>query len=123
MVFIFGTQRYDKKVNDENRKLITDIDVLLQDGDKVMAVEVKTKPTVSDVERHILRMEQIQQYKPGDTVNKKVYGAIAGAMIDDEVLQAAFDAGFYVVSQTGDNVNIVSPPNNFEPKYWIVDRK
>jgi len=46
----------------DGKRTITDIVVLLYDGDKVMAVEVKTRPTIEDVERHILRMEQIQQY-------------------------------------------------------------
>ena len=118
--FYFRNTTVRHEITDESRNVITDIDVLLQDGDDVMAVEVKTKPTTSDVERHIKRMEQIQQYAPGLTANKRVYGAIAGAIIDKDVLDAAFEAGFYVISQTGDNVDIIEPPSYFVPKYWDV---
>jgi hypothetical protein len=115
--FTFNTATIHQEIFN-GKKTITDIDVLLQDGDSVMAVEVKTKPTIDDVNRHIWRMEQIQQYQPGDTKNKRVYGAIAGAMVEEEVLEAAFNAGFYVVWQTGENIEIVSPPDTFVAKYW-----
>jgi hypothetical protein len=29
-----------------------------------------------------------------------------------------FDAGFYVICQTGDNIDIIPPPDSFVAKYW-----
>jgi hypothetical protein len=111
------------QINDENRKLLTDIDVLLYDGDCVMAVEVKTNPNIKDVNRHIKRMEQIQNYPPSGVENKKIFGAMAGAVVDPDIYEMCFDAGFFVISQTGENVEIVPPPKDFVPKFWTVNEK
>ena len=119
--FYFRSTMLKVEINNEKRQPITDIDVLLYDGDRTMAVEVKTRPTQEDVKRHILRMQQIQKYTPGIIENKRVYGAIAGAIIDKDVLDAAFEAGFYVISQTDDNVDIIPPPADFVAKYWDAE--
>jgi len=121
--FRFGTIATKVEVNDENRKPITDIDVLLYDGDCVMAVAVKTNPNIDDVKRHIKRMKQIQKYVPSLLENKKVYGAMAGAVIDTEVSEACFEAGFYVISQTGENVEVMQPPKDFVHKFWQANQK
>jgi hypothetical protein len=118
--FYFRTTALRVKITDNNRKDVTDIDVLLYDGDKVMAVEVKTRPTLVDVDRHILRMEQIQLYTPGLVEHKKVYGGIAGAIIDADVREAVFSAGFYLITQTDDNVDVIDPPSDFVAKYWTT---
>jgi uncharacterized membrane protein YqiK len=104
----------------EGKRTVTDIDVLLHDGDCVMAIEVKTKPNVDTVERHIQRMDEICQHPFDFVINKKIYGAIACAVLDEDVKKVAFDAGFYVICQVGDNVNIVPPPEGFVAKYWVV---
>jgi len=48
----------------------------------------------------------------------KVYGAIAGATLDNDVKEATFDSGFYVITQTDDNTDVIEPPENFVPKFW-----
>ena len=88
-----------------------------------MLVEVKTKPTIDDVDKHIERMEKMQQHPTRATRDAKMYGAIAGAIINKDVIDAAFAAGFYVISQTGDNVDIIEPPSTFVAKYWDVISK
>jgi len=118
--FNFGNTATRYEISN-GKKVITDIDVLLEDGDSVMAVEVKTKPTIDDINRHIWRMEQIQNYPPGATRGRKVYGAIACAIIDEDVKEAAFNSGFYVICQTGDNVEILPTPDSFVAKCWEVD--
>jgi hypothetical protein len=120
--FYFRSTTLHTEVSDGKRNVLTDIDVLLMDGENVMAVEVKTKAKTDDIQRHILRMQQIQQFTPEIVKNKKVYGAIACAIINEEVKQAAFDAGFYVICQTGENVVIVEPPDNFVAKYWVTEK-
>jgi len=102
----------------EGKRTITEVDVLLRDGDCVMAIEVKTKPTDADVKKHLWRIEQVVKYGGAETKNKKIYGAIAAAILDDDVRDAAFDAGFYVVCQSGDTVDIVPPPEDFVARAW-----
>ena len=117
--FNFGNTATRYEISN-GKKVITDIDVLLEDGDSVMAVEVKTKPTIDDIDRHLWRMEQIQNYPPGATRGMKVYGAIACAILDEEVKEAAFSSGFYVICQSGDNVEILPTPDTFVAKCWEV---
>ena len=105
------------------KRVVTDIDVLLRDGDSIMAVEVKTKPMDANIIKHIWRMEQILNYPDDLTRGKKIYGAIAGAVFDEDVKEMAFEAGFYVICQTGDTVNIITPPENFVPKCWTDTTK
>jgi len=102
----------------DGKKIVTDIDILLEDTDTVMAVEVKAKPRIEDIEKHLWRIEQIKKYPSGATRGMKVYGAIACGVLFDNVKEAAFEAGFYVVCQSGDNIDIIKPPDNFVPKYW-----
>ena len=85
-----------------------------------MAVEVKTKPSLDDLNRHIKRMEEIKRYPPRSVRGTKLYGAIAGAVVRKEIRDAAFKAGFYVVSHSGENVKIISPPDSFVAKCWDV---
>jgi hypothetical protein len=99
------------------KKTIAEIDVLLEDGDCVMIVEVKTKPILDDIKKHLERIEKIQKHPTGAIKNKKVYGAIACALIDDETKDAIFAAGFYIVCHTGDNVEILEPPPGFVHRY------
>jgi len=118
--FAFGDTIQGLKIKN-GKKTVTDIDFLLLDGDSIiMVIEVKTKPTLNDVERHIQRMDEILQYPNKVTKDVKIYGAIACALIEDDVQQAAFDAGFYVIMQQNENADIVKPPDNFIPKFWEV---
>jgi len=115
--FSFGGSATNYKIT-EGKKSITEIDVLLRDGDCLMVVEVKTKPVYDDITKHLWRMDQVVKYADDLTRNKKIYGAIACAVLDDDVRDAAFKAGFYVVCQSGDSVDIVLPPADFVAKVW-----
>ena len=106
----------------DGKKTITEIDVVLEDGDSVMIVEIKTKPTIADIEKHIERMDKIQTQPPGFLRDKKLYGAIACSIINDDVKEEVFNAGFFVVCQTFDNIEILPPPEKFVPKYWDTSR-
>jgi len=120
--FTFKNSTIRQDVSDGTR-VLTDIDILLEDGDSVMLIEAKTCPTVYDVKELVKNMKIVKQYPPRSVRGAKMYGAIAGAVVKDNVAKAAFDAGFYVVMQTGDNVEIVLPPKDFVPKVWSVDEK
>ncbi len=107
----------------DGKKTITEIDVILEDGDCVMLVEVKTKPTIDDITKHIERMQKMQQHPTRATRGAKMYGAIACAMLEEEVKEEAFKSGFYLICQTGDNIDIVEPPDGFVAKYWDTKLK
>ncbi|MDR2150585.1 MAG: hypothetical protein LBO67_07210 [Spirochaetaceae bacterium] len=106
-------------IYDEKNRIKTDIDILLSNTDKVMAVEVKHELNkVRDVDEHLKRMELIRKYPPLETVNKQLLGAMAGGVVSPEIMAYAYEAGFYVLELTGESVHLVPPPAGFTPRQW-----
>ena len=101
----------------KTKKTIAEVDILLENGDVVIAVEVKSKPKKADVDEHFERMEKLR-YAADLRRDKRHYrGAIAGAIMKDSVREHALKLGLYVIEQTGDTVKIVIP-KGFKPHEW-----
>jgi hypothetical protein len=112
----FPQANLNTDVSDYDNKIFFEIDAFLQNGDKAMLVEVKTKPTAEDVKDHIKRLEKMRVYADlrGD---KRVFlGSVAGAIVTTNVKEYALGQGFYVIEPSGDTFNII-PPNG-QPKEW-----
>jgi hypothetical protein len=106
-------------IYDETNRVRTDIDILLSNTDKVMAVEVKRAlDDKRDVDDHLKRMELIRQYPPLETINKQLLGAMAGGVVTPDIMRYAYEAGFYVLELTGESVHLVPPPAGFKPRQW-----
>jgi hypothetical protein len=104
---------------DENNRTMTDIDILLSNTDTVMAVEVKRQlDDKRDVDDHLERMERIRKYPPAEVAGKKLVGAMAGGVVDDDTRRYAYESGFFVLELTGDTVQLIPPPDGFVPKQW-----
>ena len=101
----------------ENNKTKTEIDLLLQNGETIMAVEVKATPTVKDVEHHIKRLEILSDSRRKKNDNRKIHGAIAGAIFGRTEKEATLETGFYVIEQSGDTMKI-EVPTDFTPREW-----
>jgi hypothetical protein len=97
-----------------NPNPVAEIDALLEDGGISVAVEVKAKPNQSDVDDHIKRLEKLSRAASG---RHKYQGAIAGAIMSDEVRGYILKRGLYVIEQTGDTVQI-TVPEGFKPQEW-----
>jgi len=104
-------------INDSRGKVKTEIDLLLENGSTIMAVEVKTRPVSQDVEHHIRRLEILRDHRRGINDLRKVLGAIAGAIYDNDVKKAVREAGLYVIEQSGDTMKI-DMPDGFIPREW-----
>ena len=100
-----------------NPDIITEVDVLLEDGDIVIAIEVKAKPDKDDVLDHIERMEKLRRAADKRNDNRRYRGAIAGAILSDELRRYILKQGLYLIEQTGDTVQI-NIPENFNPREW-----
>jgi hypothetical protein len=94
-----------------------EIDILLENGDIAIAVEVKAKPLYKDIDRHLERMEVLRRWANKHDDRRKFRGAMAGAIMSDEVRKYILKAGFYVIEQTGDTVEIIVP-RGFTPREW-----
>ena len=115
--FTFEQMSQDIEISDASGRCIAEIDILLENGDTVIAVEVKAKPLQKDVDIHVNRMEILRRRADARNDKRKYQGAIAGAVMKNEVRDYAHNAGFYVIEQTGDTVRI-NMPAGFRPREW-----
>jgi len=118
---VFPEASPNRTFNDRENGLAFEIDIMLENGDKAMLIEVKTKLTVERINKHIERLEKMRRYADthGDSepkVRRTFLGAVAGFAISDEVREVALKEGFYLIESSGENFNI-TPPNN-KPKEW-----
>jgi hypothetical protein len=113
----FNHTSRNHEIEDENKKRLTEVDVLLENGEYAMAVEVKTHLTTEDVRDHVKRMGILRKVADAHMDRRKYLGAVAGAVIDREVSAYALKNGFYVISPSGDTVDIEAP-EGFKPRIW-----
>ena len=103
-------------VSDYDNDIFLEIDVMLENGDKAMLVEVKTKLTTEHVKDHVKRLEKMRIYADLHGDKRAFLGAVAGVVMTNNVKRFALGQGFYVIEPSGETFNI-TPPNG-EPKEW-----
>jgi hypothetical protein len=105
-------------IDPKTRRFLTEVDILLEDGDIVIAVEVKAKLLENDVKEHLERMEIIRRRARESRNDQRKYrGALAGAIVSKAIRNYALKKGFYVIEQSGDTVKI-DVPEGFVPREW-----
>jgi hypothetical protein len=103
-------------VSDHTNNIHLEIDVMLENGDKAMMVEVKTKLTTEHINEHIERLEKMRKYADLHGDKRSFLGAVAGVIITSNVKDYALRQGFFVIEPSGETFTI-TPPNN-KPKEW-----
>jgi hypothetical protein len=96
-------------VNDRVNNISLEIDVLLENGDKAMLVEAKTKPSTEDVKDHIKRLVKMRKYADLHGDKRAFLGAVAGVVVTDNVKKYALKQGFFVIEPSGETFNIIPP--------------
>ncbi|MDR1949225.1 MAG: hypothetical protein LBQ38_07525, partial [Spirochaetaceae bacterium] len=104
-------------IDDKKKQIITQIDAMLENGEYAIAIEVKTQLNVSHVDEHLERMEKLRIYADDRQDKRKFLGAVAGAIVADNVKNYALKKGLYVIQQSGDTVTIENPAG-FKPREW-----
>jgi hypothetical protein len=104
-------------IEDRKKEIITQIDAMLENGEYALAIEVKTQLNVGHVDEHLERMEKLRRYADDRGDKRKFLGAVAGAIVADNVKEYALKKGFYVIRQSGDTVTIENP-GSFKPREW-----
>jgi hypothetical protein len=97
---------------------LCEIDAFLENGEFVMAVEVKTKCEMKDINDHLKRLDKIRGYMNEHNDNRKILGCIAASIISDKLIIAAEENGLYVLVQTGEAVEILEKPGKFTEGVW-----
>ena len=114
----FGSIHRDEEILGDDSKVKTEIDIVLENDKNIIAVEVKAKPRLKDVEHHVHRLEILREYRSKKRYDeRKIMGAIAGAIFGKQEKAAVIEAGMYVIEQSGDTMKI-DIPEGFIPREW-----
>ena len=94
------------------KKQLTEVDVLLYGDTEIMAVETKSHLMIRDVKDHIERLEKLRRHE--DLVgikDKKLVGAVVGAVVDKDVKLFALERGLCVVTirEEEDKLDVAEP--------------
>ncbi|MBF0134775.1 MAG: DUF3782 domain-containing protein [Magnetococcales bacterium] len=93
-----------------------EIDLLVANTDVVALVEVKSRLTSEDVREHQTRMAEFKEFFP-IYADKRAMGAMAGILIDKDVDRHVMNAGFFLIVQSGDSVQLANDMD-FVPRVW-----
>jgi hypothetical protein len=99
-----------------------EIDLLLINAVIAVVVEIKSSLSVEDVKEHLERLDKIKKVQP-ERINLsgvKLYGAVAGMIVENDADRYAYKKGLFVLRQKGNIVEIMSD-SNFVPKEWKVE--
>jgi len=103
-------------VSDRKNKISFEIDVFLENSNTAMLVEIKTKLISDHINAHITRMEKMRKYADLHGDKRKFLGAVAGAVITDDIKELALNSGFFVIEPSGETFNITLPEGGI--KEW-----
>jgi hypothetical protein len=102
----------------ENKQLIAEVDIFLENGEYAMPVEVKTQLREEHVDRHIQQIELIRGYMDRRGDKRRLVGAVAGGIVPAEVRRYAQQLGLYVLEQSGESVSMAESPDGFTARVW-----
>jgi len=107
-----------RKFGDRNKRVLTEVDLVIENGECVILVEIKTCLKVEFVDNHLERIEIVRRYMDERGDKRKIIGAVAGATVPEDVLKYAQKHGLYVVLQNGESVSIADVPQGFKAREW-----
>jgi DNA mismatch repair ATPase MutL len=107
--YSFGKSSQRTKIKDEKNGILMEIDFLLENGDTAMLVEVKTNLEQRNIDEHIEHMQKMRCYAELHNDRRRFLGAVAGAVISENVKNYALKQGFFVIEPSGDSVRVVKP--------------
>jgi hypothetical protein len=106
------------EIQDREHNLFMEIDALLENGDKVMAVEIKNKPNIDDINDHVERMEKLRVYADLHGDKRKYLGALAGVVFSESEKTYTLKKGLYVIEPSGETFKITEPKDKYHPHEW-----
>jgi len=97
-----------------------EVGVLLDDGVVAILIEAKTTLKKDHILEHIEQLEKYRRYidSSGSGEKRRYVGAVAGAVVANNVIEFAHANGLYVIVQSARDVKIVETPEGFKAKEW-----
>ncbi len=93
-----------------------EIDIIARNSEYVVAISVKSTLKVEDVNEHIEDLSEFRKFFP-DLSERKLVGAVAGIVIEEEADKYAYRKGLFVITQAGENIKVLND-DKFKPKLW-----
>jgi hypothetical protein len=118
MGVVFEREYQNAKIKDKKNNIFAQADIILENSEKVMVIEVKTKLTTEDVTEHIERMGKMRIHADKHGDKRKYLGAVAAIVITDNEKAFAFKNGFYVLEPSGETFTIAVPEGNYSVREW-----
>ena len=112
----FPQANLNVEINDYVNNIHLETDIVLENGDKVILVEVKTKLTAERINKHIERLEKRRKYADIRGDKRTFLGAVAGFAVSGEVREIALKEGLYLIEPDGENFTITPPID--KPREW-----
>ena len=116
--FVFTKAYPHATIEDEKNNIITEIDITLENGDKVMIVEVKSKPSTEHIIEHIERMQKVKAHANLHGDRRVFLGAVGGMIFNRNERNFALKHGFYVIEPSGNTFTITAPEGTNKPREW-----
>jgi len=114
--FNFQKTSKNTKVADHQNNIFFEIDYFLENYNKAMLVEVKTKLISDHVDAHIERLEKMRKYADLHEDKRSFLGAVASVVIPDDIKELALGYGLFIIEPSGETFKI-TPPDG-KPKEW-----
>ena len=107
------TKLWDKELN-----IRLEVDALMENGDKVLAIETKIKPTNEDIDEHIERIKKLRLYADFHNDKRSYLGGIAGVVFGESQKEYALKKGLFVIEPSGKTFKITTPSGDNHPYEW-----
>ena len=97
--FGFDFERVNRNVSirDKVNQIFMEIDIVLENGDKAMLVEIKTKLTVDRINYHIGRLEKMRVHANLRGDKRAFLGGVAGVIAADDARDYALSQDLYLI--------------------------
>jgi hypothetical protein len=99
----------DKIIEDKNGNFLFEVDVFLENGDKALLVEAKSKPAAEDVNDHVERLKKMRAWADVKGDRRKFLGAVAGVVMTRDVRNYILKQGFFAIEPSGETFAIIQP--------------
>ena len=97
-------------VTSKRGDLAMEIDLLVVNDTDLVVIECKSKLTKEHIDTNLERLAKVKILLP-HYADMHIYGAVAGMVISEEVLDYAAQKGLFVIGQNGETVDIQNKEN------------
>lgn len=104
------------RVKGDDERGSMEIDILVENGNEIVAIEVKSHLEIRNVKRFLEVLARFKEAFP-KYQNHKVYGAVAGIKIDEKADEYATQEGLFLIEPAGDSV-IIANSRDLQPRVW-----